>query len=137
MSFYGYNEKEYYNQVSKELTVTQHRGDYQVDPVSELSYYENPAVKAGNVQPFPGMMPNGGMYSGESCTHRAHIPNPVVHTGTYFHQILLSSAKPPPGAQEQYVGTNRVGNHFGVMPGVNWYNPEMTGPFEMKVTQKK
>ena len=80
-------------------------------------------------------MPNGGMYRGEPCTNRAHIPTPVVHTGTYFHQVLLSSANPPPGAQEQYVGTNRTGNNYAVMPGVNWYNPEMTGPYEMKTTK--
>ena len=134
MSYYSYNKLDY-NSVSKKIAQKPHKGDYPVDPIHELEYYNHPNVKAGKVNPFPAMIPNGGMYRGEPCTNRAHIPTPVVHTGTYFHQVLLSSANPPPGAQEQYVGTNRTGNNYAVMPGVNWYNPEMTGPYEMKTTK--
>ena len=131
MSYYSYDKFEY-NTVSKDIAQKPLKGNYPVDPLHDLEYYNNPNVMTGKVQPFPGMMPNGGMYRGESCTHRAHIPTPVVHTGTYFHKVLLSSANPPPGAQEQYIGTNRIGNNYIAMPGVQWYNPEMTGPFEMK-----
>ena len=133
MSYYSY-DKSVFNSVSKNIAGTPKKGDYAVDPIHELEFYKNPSVMNGDVKPFPGMLPNGGMYRGEACD-RAHIPKPVVHTGTYFHQVLLKSANPPPGAQEQYIGTNRTGNNYVVMPGVNWYNPEMTGPYEMKTTK--
>ena len=134
MSYYSYNKQDF-NSVSKEIVQKPYKGYYPVDPIHELEYYKNPNVSTGKVNPFPAMLPNGGMYRGEPCGDRAHIPKPVVHTGTYFHQVLLKSANPPPGAQEQYIGTNRSGNNYVVMPGIQWYNPEMTGPYEMKTTK--
>ena len=34
----------------------------------------------------------------------------------------LKSANPSPGATVQYVGTERLGNNYVSMPGVQWYN---------------
>ena len=49
----------------------------------------------------------------------------------------LRSANPPPGATEQYVGTDRLGNNYVPMIGVNWYNPENgKGLYRMNVTNK-
>ena len=41
----------------------------------------------------------------------------------YVHHNLRS-ANPPPGATEQYVGTDRLGNNYVSMPGTYWFNPE-------------
>ena len=40
----------------------------------------------------------------------------------YVHHNLRSAN--PPGATEQYVGTDRLGNNYVSMPGTYWFNPE-------------
>ena len=64
----------------------------------------------------------------------------LTPTATNMIHNNLRSANPPPGATEQYPGTNRLGNNYVAMPGVYWYadtHPVNKGPFEMKVTERK
>jgi len=82
---------------------------------------------------------NGGLFSGEQEVG-PHASIPVVPTATYMISKNLLSANPPPGATEQYVGTNRSTNNYVPMPGVYWYNdthPINKGPYSMKVVEKK
>ena len=46
MSYYSYNKLDY-NSVSKKVAQKPHKGDYPVDPIHELEYYNHPNVKAG------------------------------------------------------------------------------------------
>ena len=82
---------------------------------------------------------NGGLFSGEQDVG-PHASIPVIPTATYMISKNLLSANPPPGATEQYVGTNRSTNNYVPMPGVYWYNdthPINKGPYSMKVVNKK
>lgn len=112
--------------------------DTPLAPWEEVSFYMLDSTNRGEVPQFPGMLPNGGMYRGPSCTNRAHIPKPVVHTGTYFTYNLLDSANPPCEAKRQFVGTHRPGNNYPAMPEVYWFksNNSCKGPYELKVTKK-
>ena len=85
---------------------------------------------------IPNSLPNGGLYSSpQSTAPWANIP--VIPSGTNYIHYNLRSANPPPGATEQYVGTDRLGNNYVPMIGVNWYNPENAkGMFRMNVTNK-
>tara|TARA_B100000575_G_scaffold260095_1_gene232782 strand:+ start:321 stop:707 length:387 start_codon:yes stop_codon:yes gene_type:complete len=71
---------------------------------------------------IPPSLPNGGLYgSPQSKNPWANIPVTPSMTNLIHHN--LRSANPPPGATEQYVGTNRLGNNYSAMPGTYWYNP--------------
>jgi len=85
---------------------------------------------------IPPSAPNGGLYSGPQSTGPwANIP--VIPSGTNLIHYNLRSANPPPGATEQYVGTDRLGNNYSPMIGVYWYNPEQSnGMYSMTVTKK-
>ena len=81
---------------------------------------------------------NGGLFSGEQEIG-PHASIPVVPTATYMISKNLLSANPPPGATEQYVGTNRSTNNYVPMPGVYWYSdthPVNKGPYSIKVTDQ-
>ena len=47
----------------------------------------------------------------------------------------LASANPPPGAIDQYIGTNRPGNNYTAMPTLYWYKTKGKGPHNFKVTR--
>ena len=54
-----------------------------------------------------------------------------------YIQNNLRSANPPPGATEQYVGGDRLGNNYAPMPGTYWFNPvDRLGQFQIKSTNK-
>ena len=57
---------------------------------------------------------------------------------TNYVQNNLRSANPPPGATQQYVGSNRLGNNYVSMPGVYWHNPNnnMNGKYAIKTTHQ-
>ena len=80
----------------------------------------------------------GGIYTGP----QAYGPwgaIPVTPTTSNMINNNLRSAKPPPGAIKQYPGTNRLGNNFSTMPGVQWYNNTTEinpGPFRIKGGKK-
>lgn len=89
-------------------------------------------VEPGNVTPenrdsnpdsaIPLSPPNGGIYGGpQSSGPWANIP--VTPSMTNLIHNNLRSANPPPGATEQYIGTQRLGNNYIAMPGVSWFNP--------------
>ena len=86
---------------------------------------------------IPDSLPNGGIFGGPQSTGPwANIP--VVPSDTNLVHFNLRSANPPPGATEQYVGTDRLGNNYSPMIGVYWYNPEgSTGMYRMAVTKKE
>jgi len=83
----------------------------------------------------PDSLPNGGLFAGPQSTGPwANIP--VIPTDTNLIHFNLKSANPPPGATEQYVGTDRLGNNYAPMIGVYWYNPEESyGMYRMNVTK--
>jgi hypothetical protein len=102
-------------------------------------------VEPGSVQPelrdrspdsaIPQSPANGGLYGGpQSNGPWANIP--VAPTMTNLIHYNLRSANPPPGATEQYIGTDRLGNNYIAMPGVSWFNPnrpDMQGKYRMQV----
>jgi len=85
---------------------------------------------------MPPVPRHGGLFSGEE-TKNPWNAIPVTPTMTNYIQNNLRSANPPPGATEQYVGGERLGNNYAPMPGTYWYNPtdHMNGKFRMKVTK--
>lgn len=83
---------------------------------------------------IPPRAPNGGMYGGPPC-ERPWLPIEITPTATNLIANNLLSANPPPGAIEQYIGTNRLGNNYTAMPEVYWYNPDDKGPYNLKVLQ--
>jgi len=84
---------------------------------------------------IPDSAPNGGLYSCPQSTGPwANIP--VIPTDTNLIHYNLRSAAPPPGATEQYVGIDRLGNNYAPKIGVYWYNPEAAyGMYRMNVTK--
>jgi|UniRef100_A0A6C0J9I5 hypothetical protein len=87
----------------------------------------------------PDPVPNGGLFGGPQAIG-PYASIYVTPTATNLINNNLRSANPPPGATEQYIGTNRMGNNYIPMPGVYWYNdthPVNKGPFAMKVVQNK
>lgn len=83
---------------------------------------------------IPPSAPNGGLYGGPQ-SNRPWASIPVVPTTANMINQNLLSANPPPGANVQYPGSNRLGNNYQAMPGVYWYNPDgMNGQFAIKGT---
>ena len=59
----------------------------------------------------PPPVPNGGLFGGpQAMGEYASIH--VTPTATNMIHNNLRSANPPPGATEQYPGTNRLGNNY-------------------------
>ena len=85
---------------------------------------------------IPPPLPNGGLFMGPQCT--APWGNiPVIPSDANLIHYNLRSANPPPGATQQYVSTDRLGNNYAPMIGVYWYNPEtVRGTYRMMVTNK-
>ena len=88
----------------------------------------------------PEPLVNGGLYSGPQ-NNSPWMPKPVVPTTTYFMQVLMKDIDPPPppGATEQYITENRLGNNYTAMPGVSWFNSgkDNRGPYMIKVIDVK
>lgn len=85
----------------------------------------------------PEPVPNGGLFGGPQAVGPYASIHIVPTTTNLIHKNLVS-ANPPPGATEQYPGTNRSGNNYIPMPGVFWYNdthPVNYGPYAIKVVQ--
>lgn len=85
----------------------------------------------------PSSLPNGGIFMGpQSSEPWANIP--ITPTDTNLIHYNLRSANPPPGATEQYVSNDRMGNNYSPKIGVYWYNPEHSrGLYYMNVTNKQ
>lgn len=71
---------------------------------------------------IPKPPPNGGLYGGPQ-SNKPWATIPVIPTAANMINKNLLSANPPPGANVQYPGGNRLGNNYQTMPGVYWYNP--------------
>lgn len=79
---------------------------------------------------------HGGLFSGPPSNNPWNSI-PVTPTMTNYIQNNLRSANPPPGATQQYIGSNRLGNNYVSMPGVYWHNPEnMKGMYAIKSTHQ-
>ena len=84
----------------------------------------------------PDPVPNGGLYGGPQAVGE-YASIHVIPTATNMIHHNLRSANPPPGAINQYPGTNRDRNNYIPMPGVFWYNDTHhvnQGPYSIKVT---
>ena len=110
--------------------------NYPVDKNSEIPLQErwnSPTERA------PPQVPNAGLFGGpQAMGDYASIH--VIPTATNMINNNLRSANPPPGATEQYPGTNRDGNNYVPMPGVYWLNdthPVNKGPYAIKVVQNQ
>ena len=100
-------------------------------PLHERTFDENTRA--------PEPVPNGGLFGGPQA-EGPYASIPVIPTTTNMINKNLRSANPPPGATEQYPGTNRDGNNYVPMPGVFWYNdthPVNKGPYAIKVVQNQ
>jgi len=109
--------------------------DYPVDLESDIK----PTLRWTNANTtVPPMRHNGGLYSGPQ-NNAPYMPRYVPPTSTYFMQVLLKSANPPPGAIEQYPTENRLGNNYTAMPNVHWFNSayDNKGPYNIKVIKRK
>jgi hypothetical protein len=86
---------------------------------------------------IPEPLPNGGLFNAPQATGPwANIP--VIPSDTNLIHFNLRSAHPPPGATEQYIGTDRLGNNYAPMIGVYWYNPEESrGMYRMQTTKRE
>ena len=88
---------------------------------------------SGPTESVPPPPPNGGLYGGPDC-QRPWLPIKITPTATNLIMNNLLSANPPPGAIEQYIGTNRTGNNYTAMPEIYWYSEPDSGPHNLKVT---
>lgn len=85
---------------------------------------------------IPPSLPNGGLYNAPQVT-APWGSIAVVPTDSNIIHFNLRSAQPPPGATEQYVSTNRLGNNYTSKTGVYAYNPsDFKDMYRMDVTRK-
>lgn len=104
--------------------------DYKILIESDI----DPAERSSNPDSkMPQRPPNGGLYGGPQ-QDRPWMPIDVTPTATNLIVNNLKSANPPPGAVEQYVGTNRLGNNYTAMPDVYWHTNVNRGPYNLKTT---
>lgn len=88
-----------------------------------------------SIPPSPA---NGGLFGGPQAVG-PYASIPVIPTTTNYIHYNLQSANPPPGANVQYPGTNRLGNNYIAMPGVYWANIKSKGmdsKFNIKVVKE-
>jgi hypothetical protein len=106
-------------------------GGCQLDAEHQLENIIDP-IKQWN-SPYEKVPPhdlNGGIYSGEQAKGPwGHIP--VTPTTTNYIYNNLKTAEPPPGALITYPGTDRMGNNYQAMPGIENYRNNNYGPFKI------
>lgn len=80
---------------------------------------------------------NAGLYTGVPFSGPwGNVP--VAPTTTNYINNNLNSANPPPGGSVSYPGTQRLGNNYQAMPGVDSYQSTRQvnwGPFKMNCTK--
>jgi len=106
------------------------KNNYSVDKPTSIPFEE---MNSSPETQMPPQAKNLGLYGGESVT-TPWLPKPHVPTATNYMK-QLASANPPPGAMEQYVEINRLGNNFSPSPAVKWYadtDKVNCGPFNIK-----
>ena len=102
-------------------------------------YIDKKSVEDGPIMPamrdrdantqMPPAPVHGGLYSAPPSNNPWNSIA-VTATMTNYIQNNLRSANPPPGATEQYIQSNRLGNSYGPQPGVYYFNPN--GPMQGK-----
>jgi hypothetical protein len=97
--------------------------DYPVDVSSTVPQHLRSDNKDSQIPPTPA---NGGLYNAPQAVG-PHASIPVAPTATNYIYNNLKSAGPPPGAQHQFIGTNRLGNNYISMPNVYWLNNKDKG----------
>ena len=109
---------------------------YQLDP--NAANPRNFMKPTNSPVAVPPPLPNGGLYGGPQATGPwANIPiQPEMH----IYIANLASAQPPPGALNQMVGTNRLGNNTITQPPVRFFVPkgatsEADNPYAIYVSQ--
>ena len=74
---------------------------------------------------------NAGLYTGAPFAGPwGNIP--VTPTTANYINNNLQSAEPPPLATTQYPGTERLGNNFSAMPGVDWFQYGNNGAYNVQ-----
>lgn len=107
-------------------------GDYTVVKKTNIP----PHMRNNAITSMPPSPNHGGLFSGPPSNNPWNSI-PVTPTMTNYVQNNLRSANPPPGATQQYIGSNRLGNNYVSMPGVYWHNPEnMKGMYAIKTTHQ-
>jgi hypothetical protein len=108
------------------------QNDYPVDVKSNIPQHLRGNNKNDQMPQSPA---NGGLYNAPQ-SNGPHASIPVVPTSTNYVHYNLRSANPPPGAINQFIGTNRLGNNYTAMPNVYWLNnkdKEMDNKYNIKV----
>lgn len=123
------NNYQEFNSCSNSSENTPFGQDYRIMVPSDVDPRER---SSGPNEKMPKGQNNGGLYGGPQCD-RPWMPIHVTPTATNY-MYNLQSANPPPGAVEQYVGTNRSGNNYTAMPEVFWHKTKGKGPYNIKVT---
>ena len=106
------------------------KNNYSVDKPTSIPFEE---MNSSPDTKMPTQAKNLGLYGGEAVT-TPWLPKPNVPTSTNYMK-QLACANPPPGAMEQYVELNRLGNNFSPSPAVKWYADTSKlncGPFNIK-----
>lgn len=111
-----------------------------------LKRSNNKKIRGGSVPPHqqwdgpnnaaPPPQYNAGLYTGPQF-NGPWGSIPVTPTTSNMINNNLGSADPPPGAMTQYPGTNRLGNNWIAMPGVDDYISSSQvnwGPYAIKCT---
>lgn len=75
--------------------------------------------------------PNGGLYGGPQ-QNKPWLPIHIEPTAFNLIANNLSSANPPPGAIEQYIGSNRLGNNINNTKNIDAYDKQ-SGKYNFKV----
>ena len=110
--------------------------NYPVDVQSNVPMHLRSDNKDTAIPPSPV---NGGLYNAPQV-NEPYGSIPVAPTATNYTYYNLRSANPPPGAINQFVGTNRLGNNYTAMPGVYWLNnknKEQDNKYLIKVVDKQ
>ena len=104
--------------------------NYNVDKETSVSYELRSSAPDQKLNYKPV---NGGLYRGKQ-SNEPWMTIHVTPTATNLIMNNLKSANPPPGAQEQFIGTNRLGNNYSAKPDIKWYSKtNMTnwGPYNI------
>ena len=99
-------------------------------PIPLAQQWDSPTNKA------PPPKYNGGLYTGPPFAGPwGNIP--VTPTASNITHNNLQSAEPPPGAKNQYPGSNRLGNNYNAMPDVNWFQSPRQAKTRLMCTPSK
>ena len=75
--------------------------------------------------------PNGGLYGGPQ-QNKPWLPIHIEPTAFNLIANNLSSANPPPGAIDQFIGLNRLGNNLNNTKNIDSYDKQ-SGKYRFKV----